>query len=377
MTPNPLAKRGPLPGALLFTTALLACFCWQVRAGAVEDNPKARPKTKLPPGLNLVADAGAGFVTIRVADIFQSDAAKEVRMQLAKAKPKFLEMFTEHFGKDFAQLERLTIIFPARVNDQPGFALTTAKPLAQGKVVQTFLRNFEEKKVHGKTCYAQKDGKGPVICLVTDRLFVIASQPHLEQLFTRNSTGDGRGPLAAILRLAADKPPVVAGLNFAAPFFQEAAKRLREEQASLRPMFAAKPGLLTVVANSQIRVELRLSFAEKDQADEAEAGLKAWLKHARTAFATGRKDMARMANRKDTDPLSRWFLQQGQDFLKKVDTGIASSSVKRQGAKEITGSMTIEANAAEAVIAVGGGLVVAMPAEKSSRPNPDKPREKR
>jgi hypothetical protein len=359
----------------LASALLVSCWFTQPAAGAVENKPPVKVLAKLPPDLALVEPNGAGFLTVRTADVWNSKLVQELRAKLAKTKPDLLKEVTKHVGLDVTQVERFTIILPDRMRQEPLVAVTTARPLAREKIVKALLKDFEEKKWGGKTCYVAKNRYGWAICFVTDRVFATASPAHLEQVLTRKPSTSGKGTLIPLLRLAAGKTTLVAGFNLEAPFFQEMAQSFIDEWRMLKPLLAARPGVLTGISNAKTEVEVRLSFAGPKQAKEAEEALERVLKLLRTQMAMGQGELERDAKRKQADGLTKWLLDKAGDFLKKIDRGLANASVRRQGS-ELTASMTVQAPAAEGILLPALMWLMPSPPDRG-RPEPEpRPREK-
>src|SRR5262249_40721295 len=98
-------------------------------------------KPALPADLARVP-ADAFFVgSVRMADIWNSDAAKGVREQAKKTFPDLLAAFEKELGVGVPDVERLTMVVHGIMGDsEPVFVLYTAKPYDKEKILETALK---------------------------------------------------------------------------------------------------------------------------------------------------------------------------------------------------------------------------------------------
>lgn len=91
--------------------------------------------------LDLVPKDAAGFVHLRVNDVWKHDAFAPVRDYLTKTEPTLLKEFDNRFGFLPADVETLTLIYPTfnRALLPPVIVVRTVKPYDKAKVV-TALR---------------------------------------------------------------------------------------------------------------------------------------------------------------------------------------------------------------------------------------------
>jgi prepilin-type processing-associated H-X9-DG protein len=118
--------------------ALAAALCLFAAHNPISQaQPAAKPRAEadvpLPPELNLIPRDAAAFVSIRVADLWSSDAAKELRDYLTR-EPKALDEMAKATGLKISDVERVTLFFPTlpgpdgRREPAPLTVVTTVKP---------------------------------------------------------------------------------------------------------------------------------------------------------------------------------------------------------------------------------------------------------
>src|SRR5580700_6881256 len=92
-----------------FIWALLTIAIVAAPAPGAQDSASA----PLPPDLAAVPADALGFVHVRVADIWKSDALKEFRETVMRAGPKALIGFDKRFLPAPSSIDRLTFVLVA------------------------------------------------------------------------------------------------------------------------------------------------------------------------------------------------------------------------------------------------------------------------
>src|SRR5262245_13357246 len=211
--PPRLGKR--VLGLLALVSAALVTLAWYDGPSTLTAQEKPQAKV-LPADLDVVPRDGAGFASARVADLWNSDAAKAVRQQLAKADPKQLEQLEKMIGMDPGNVERATIALPTLPNpgDQGAavvVSVLTVKPYDKGKILEALLPGAAEETHNGKTLHVA----GPLAFHAVDgRTFLIGLPKEVRAAIDRAKERKADGPLGDALALAASgKHHVVAAGN--------------------------------------------------------------------------------------------------------------------------------------------------------------------
>jgi prepilin-type processing-associated H-X9-DG protein len=257
--------------------------------------PAADPP--MPPDLALVPADAAGFVHVRVADLYKSEHFREFRQVLSKAGDDALKAFNSRFVPAPNTVDRVTLFFfaPAgggRVEPAVVAVITTSAPFDRDRLVKSLIEG--NAKQDGNVF---ADERGTVaVNIPGDHLFALGSPDSVRKLAIRPRAAN-EGPLAPALALAAGGKPFVAAIN-AAVLPAEALQHAPPQMQPFVPLLRAK--LVTLVADFDkgTHLDLRLKYADAQAADDAEAAAK-----------TGRSmvlqflDQGRMETRKKlTDP---------------------------------------------------------------------------
>ena len=131
---RPALHRAGVGGALVL--AFILCLVSGLSCPMTAAVEKAAP----PPELDLIPRDGFGFVSVRVADLWQSDAAKGLRDLLGKQEGRPLEQFEKRFGVKLSDIERVTLLFPSvpahpERMGPPLVVVTAAKPYDRAKLL--------------------------------------------------------------------------------------------------------------------------------------------------------------------------------------------------------------------------------------------------
>src|SRR6266704_5622726 len=107
------------------------------------------PAQELPADLAAVPGNAAGFVHVRVADLWQSDSLKDLRASVLKAGPKALEAFDQRFVPAPSSIERVTIILlDPRGGGEPPLVgiISCSKPFDGAQAAKSLLPQGKEMK---------------------------------------------------------------------------------------------------------------------------------------------------------------------------------------------------------------------------------------
>jgi hypothetical protein len=343
---------------------------------AVADEPRA-----LPPDLEPVPADAPGFVTARVAELWQSAGAKDFRQMLAKQETDFLKDMERHTGLRIEQLERVTLILPdLRSREGPAVIVTTSKPMDRAKTVAALLPKNEEKKHQGKSYYAPPEGKGRnALTFVNDRTFVFGPTAEVQAYLGRQGQKRADGPLAAALQLAAGKHAVVGGLNLAVTV-KDMGKQLPPQGKPFAPLFQAQAGTVTVVADADTRVDFQLTFADEGQAKEGAKAAQAAMDMGREFIEKERQKMANdkeriLANTKPPE-FARWSFEK-TDFLARATVEALKNGKVDQKGRQVQVALRAKVDGFTLMTPVAVSWFLLAPAEVPkppvATPRPEKP----
>jgi hypothetical protein len=261
-----------------------------VRSGP--DEEKAPGGAALPPDLQRVPADAAVFVSVRVADLWNQEAAAGAREGLTRDVPDALREWQSLLGVPPGEVERLTLVFPefgAREEPAPVAFVATVKPYDKAKVLAAVAPGAPEERRNGHTLYAAPKGNG--IHFMGDRAFQVGRPEAVRSLLERPAA-DKEGPLSPALELAAKDHSLVIGVN-PRPIVKGFGDNFPPQARAFLPLLKAELATAALDFGRDVRGRLRLTFAGEDQAKDAEEALKAALDLLRTSLSEGLQQLAK------------------------------------------------------------------------------------
>jgi hypothetical protein len=318
------------------------------------------PDTKLaapPQDVAWVPADAPAFVFVRLGEVWTHEATKELRERFAKAQPDFEKKFAEDVGLKPTEIERVIAIPQlAGSPDEMVFLLTTSKP-ARELIIAAGKTKHEEKKHNGRVYYQttaegpQGPGRTRALYEVNERFLVIGPTAAVLKLMDRAGKQEKNHPLADALKLTTGEDPVVVCCNLA-QLPPEASASLPAEASALKPLFDAKPGLVTLRSGTETKLDLRLTYADETQAVSGEKALKAGMALAGTYLPVLREQVTKEAP--GGDEMVKWMQGQMSSFLQATETSLKGSRVEIKG-PTVSTQLRIKANVG-AVAAMAGGF---------------------
>jgi hypothetical protein len=280
------------------------------RAPTADDNHRPPAGAALPPDLDAVPRDALGFVSIRVADLWNADFIADARREAMKLDPKFYQEaeaqeqrdFERKWGTHWTAIERFTMLMlevPAPDSDDATdiqktmlVVITTTKPYDRGRLLKGLVPDANENKYQDRAYFAHADEKGAALHILNDRTYVLGKVDRLKQLFDRLARKKADGPLGESLQRAAEKHLVVAGLN-APPLAKMLGKDLPREAEPFKPLLEVQSATLVADLGREVRLQLRLSFSGANEAEQGEKAVKAALQMACQSLEQGMKELAK------------------------------------------------------------------------------------
>ncbi len=256
---------------LAWATAVLAAAVLLLAA------PAQDKKAALPADLDLVPRDAAGFLSVRVADLWADAHFQKMRAELTKQYGESVKDLEKSYalGVDLGQVERLTVVMPKLPEPRSeGLVLvllvTTAKPYDKAKVLGAVLPESKEQAYKGKTLHVAGDA---AVYPVNERSYAMGPTPAVEALLDQAGKG-AQGPLSDALARAAGTHQVTAGLNME-PVRGLLAQARGQEAELFKPLVQAKSAAVSFDVGKGTTFEGRLKYATAAEADEGAAGAKA------------------------------------------------------------------------------------------------------
>ncbi len=272
----------------IFGTATLAVL---VAALALAPT-SAQAKDELPSDLAMVPGDAAGFVHIRLADIWKHDMMKGMRDTVQSAGIKALTAFEKQVYPSPSTIDRATIVVLAPKEGARGEPVVVgivrfSEAFDSEKIVKLYVPNAVTAKANGKTLYGDKES-GIGIHFPDDKHLIIGPAEAVEAFISRPPVL--KGGITSALQTAASGMTFVAAVNVRAiPIPPQAFKDVPE---NLQPLLKAERIVLTLdMKPADPVLTLRAGYAGETSIAEAEEALKAAAIMAKAALGQPRQQM--------------------------------------------------------------------------------------
>ncbi|MCI0681002.1 MAG: DUF1559 domain-containing protein [Gemmataceae bacterium] len=310
----------------------LAALCLTSASG-----PLSAGQPALPPDLAFVPADGVGFIHVRLADVWKSEHFKEWRDTLLKAGDEALAAFDKRFVPAPSTIDRLTM-FVSRIQpgqNDPEFAiiLTTTKPIQQAAFLEQLGPEVRKQEVDGKTFYeAPRHKLG--LHFINERTLVFGPAPAVKAALAQAPAR--QGDLAPALLQAKDGKPLVVAVNLAVASQLVPPRALQQIPPPLEALLKARLATLTIDFENNGKIDLRLLYANAQQATDAETAAKAGLLQVRMLLAKGKEELLNKVIG-DGKPATLDELPEaagslfGLGLLNRVDEFLAAPPLKKDG----------------------------------------------
>jgi prepilin-type processing-associated H-X9-DG protein len=317
--------------AAIVSAALLTCLAGQARLSA-QNPPPASPKVVPPPDLERLPADVALLVSVRVADLWNSEPIKAMRQQQGQELAEGVKAFEKEIGVAPGDMERATLVISDFKTKGALVFVTTVKPYDRAKVLSTTLSGVKAERRMEQIFFVSD--KNQAVLFQSDRSYLISSADAVRAYVDRPATSEG--PVSAALQLG-QRHQVVGSLNVAA-FAREEAGRLPPQVDAFKDLLRAGTAIWTVDLGEQNKVDLRLNFADEAEARRAEKPLRAAIDLARVALAV--QESSR---------------QPGDGALKLADAALQTASVAQKGA-DLQIALSLKADVPAVVATLVGGV---------------------
>jgi hypothetical protein len=308
---------------------LLALLSTAVLAGLWAQDKKDEP---LPADLDAVSRNAVFFLSMHVAEQWNSDAVKPLREGLAKDAPEQLKEFKKTVGLLPEEIERLTLVMQD-FGPTPGplMLVSTAKPYDKEKVLLD-VGKVELQKFGNRTVYVTE--KQMAFCFFDARAY--ATGPLSEVRAMLGSDGKKAGPLSVPLKMAAGKSQNVIGINGAM-----VAKQMERDGTPIPDAYRPLLKAVTLTATADmvadgVKGEAYLSFSNAEEAKAAEQSAKAGLEMARASLPAAIEKLSQDSS------VPKLMVE----LMKNAETALKEAKLSLNGADlELTGAIKMEPKA--------------------------------
>ncbi len=252
--------------------------------------------------LDLVPRNAAGFVSVRVSDLWEGETMKGFRSDVGEFMKKvgqeatrgggvqdpmaMIQQMESRIGMKLTDIERVTLVVPS-MDDLMGkpnvWGIVLSKVDYDQDKITTTLRATKTKKVNGKEYHFSRDFG---IYFVDSRIAIIGEPKGVETFLKTDTKKDG--PLDNSLRLASGDHHLVAG--FAIPqSFKDQMKQELDPQNPQAKMVSSLLGVEAATLTMDLTADLKLSmtadFSNGDDAKAAHSALNEGLAQAKQMVA--------------------------------------------------------------------------------------------
>jgi hypothetical protein len=232
----------------------------------------------LPDDLRLVPGDTSTFVSVRLAELMNTEAGKKLMPGLRKTYASNVDVLAKTLGVSLAGIERLTIFVSTLM--EPVLIVRTAGAYDRERVLGPKATKSE---VAGHAFYVRTDGA--MAYLADKNTFVLGSPEGVVEL-VKAGAKKAPGPLTEALKRAAGKhhfvlglqPELLLRLEFGGrhrkgekgerPSLEQILDRLPPEILPYRPVLEARSVIVTADAGTEIRVNAELHYAGEEAARE-------------------------------------------------------------------------------------------------------------
>jgi hypothetical protein len=234
----------------------------------------AKPTKALPADLTLVPEDAAAFLCLQVGPYWNGAEAESLK-KITQAHPLVLTWETKDFDKqiglNMAEIERFVLVVPEfkAKGNTAAWIFTTGKPFNRDKVLEAIVPEPKEMRI-GAIKYFISDKRPEGVQIVNKQTLVMSTATGLRTFLSR-PTGAKEGALRQAVGAAADKHLLIAGM--VPSVFLPAVKNSGDKGKAFVPLFEAKSWQITADAAKELRINLRLDFANEAAAKEGQKAL--------------------------------------------------------------------------------------------------------
>jgi hypothetical protein len=233
-----------------------------------------KKSVELPADLQRISADAGGFLSVRVADLWDSELARPMREKMGQNVKEMDAQLREKLGVTLAEIERVDAILLEPLPETRGemVALLATRKAFDREGVLTAIGKKEEVQVEDQTVYVGE--RGVAVHWIGERAFAVGETKALRRFLQMPARSEG--PLHDALSRAAGKHTLVAGINctrLPRLLDEDLGGELRPYRDLLRPLFHAQAGMAIIDLGEQVQVRLEASFARERDAQVAAKAL--------------------------------------------------------------------------------------------------------
>jgi hypothetical protein len=231
------------------------------------------------------------MVHIKVADIWKSEAFKDVRQMIEKAGPKAFETYTKRFPINPGLIDRVTIFAIPGPADNPNrvpppLAVIALNKPVDGATLTQFLLPNGKKEVIGKTTIHTDEHGELAMVVVGPRTLLVSEMRSVKAYLDRQHSMTGVMQKA---KESAENHHLTFMLNVAAL----PPEATREIPPPFQPLAKAKMAGLTIDIGREIAIALGAQYPDAESAQAAEKAARDGIAMLRAKMQESKKEIGR------------------------------------------------------------------------------------
>jgi hypothetical protein len=324
---GPPVRRGLAWGAAVLVGAAVLLG---VRDGSGVAGDEAA-KGALPADLALIPGEAFGFITVRVADLWNDPGTKRLRTELAQAEPDTYKELEKSVSVPPAEIERLTVVMtktPAPNDQGPVVVLlvATAKPYDRKKVLGELVPEAREQTRKSKTYYVLGDA---AVYPVNATTFLMGGTTTVEEVM--DQAGKGSGLLGPAVAAAAGKHHVAGGMRPAA-LLGTIGNMIPPQAEAFKPLLEAQLAYGTIDFGKEAKLQGRLVCGGESEARDTVTAVKSLVALAQVGLPLAEAEL-------NKQPKGR--IDNFKKLFKDFEAGLKALPVEATG-KEVTVGLTLK-----------------------------------
>ena len=196
---------------MLMLGALVVGIAPAPRTDAEEKKAAVKPE-KLSADLDFVFESGCNFLAVRPNELLDSVPLKLLPQRLKRDLERATDHVKQFLGLTVADLERVTVLLPSSIENDPVFVVRTLKPYDRQAVLNLAVgAEARQEKYRGLTLFSSKEREGITVGTLDAQTFIVGRERGVKEAINQ---ADGRRtprPHAVAIEWAAAKHHVVLG----------------------------------------------------------------------------------------------------------------------------------------------------------------------
>jgi hypothetical protein len=234
----------------------------------------------------FVPPDAVGLVSLRVADVWNSEAVRQMLAQLPPGMADVAGEAEKSTGLKPDEVERVTLVVFDPKDETVWLAVATRGPVDRQKILGKLAPGATEGTHQGKAYHVAGEGKRVALHFADDRTFVVApAEPALKRCLELAARASASGPLADGVRASTAGADHLVAAVAPSDDMQKALADAPPDVRPYLPLLQARSALLTADLGKVTDLRLSATYADGEKAAAAKEAADKGLEQAREALA--------------------------------------------------------------------------------------------